>query len=159
MSDRRAPGGTDSAHPVAELGVADVPRPDYRGLLHRVPAILYTADTGECGRWLYVSPQIEPILGFSPQEWCADPGLWARRLHPDDVERVLEQEAGMAEGTFGASATEYRLLHRDGHPVWLRDDALLEEDEDRVCRWHGVMSDITHQKAVPELGERPRRLG
>jgi diguanylate cyclase (GGDEF)-like protein/PAS domain S-box-containing protein len=154
MSDRRAPGGTDSAHPVAEVGVADVPRPDYRGLLHRVPAILYTADTGECGRWLYVSPQIEAILGYSPQEWCADPGLWARRLHPDDVERVLEQEAGMADGTFGASATEYRLLHRDGHPVWLRDDALVQEDEDGVCRWHGVMSDITHQKAAEAELER-----
>src|SRR4051794_6482247 len=52
------------------------PGPD---LLQRVPAILYTADTGEIGRWHYVSPQIEAILGFSPEEWCSDRGLWADR--------------------------------------------------------------------------------
>jgi diguanylate cyclase (GGDEF)-like protein/PAS domain S-box-containing protein len=148
MSDRRVTGGLDSAYPVAEIGVADPPRPDYSGLLRRVPAILYTADTGECGRWHYVSPQIEAILGFTPAEWCADPRLWASRLHPDDVGRVLELEAGMADGEFGSSATEYRLIHRDGHSVWLRDDALIQEDDDGVARWHGVMSDITDQKAA-----------
>jgi diguanylate cyclase (GGDEF)-like protein/PAS domain S-box-containing protein len=153
MSDRRATGGIDSAYPVAEIGVADPARADYRGLLHRVPAILYTADTGECGRWHYVSPQIETILGYTPDEWCADPGLWASRLHPDDVGRVLQEEA-MAAGTPGSAAAEYRLLHRDGHPVWLRDDALLQEDEDGVSRWHGVMSDITEQKAAEAELER-----
>ncbi len=154
MSDRRANGGSDSAFPVAEIGVEDRSRPDYRRLLHRVPAILYTADTGESGRWHYVSPQIETILGFTPEEWCADPTLWARRLHPDDIGRVLEEESDMAEGVVGSSATEYRLLHRDGHPVWLRDDALLQEDDDGVLRWHGVMSDITDQKAAEAELER-----
>ena len=148
MSDRRAPGGTGSASSVAEMGGGETTRPDYRRLLHRVPAILYTADTGEFGRWHYVSPQIETILGFTPDEWCADPGLWASRLHPDDVGRVLESEAAMAEGSFVTTASEYRLLHRDGYPVWLRDDALLQEDEDGVVRWHGVMSDISDQKAA-----------
>jgi hypothetical protein len=37
-------------------------------LLHRVPAILYIADVGAEGRWHYVSPQIEAILGFAPEE-------------------------------------------------------------------------------------------
>src|ERR1700761_931063 len=154
MSDRRATGGTPSAHPVVEIDVADPTRPDHRGLLHRIPAILYTADTGECGRWHYVSPQIEWILGYTPDEWCADPGLWASRLHPDDVGRVLEEEAFMATGELGTAAAEYRLLHRDGHPVWLRDDALIQEDEDGVRRWHGVMSDITDQKAAEAELER-----
>ncbi|HWE09141.1 MAG TPA: EAL domain-containing protein [Solirubrobacteraceae bacterium] len=148
MFDRRVTGGLASAYPGAEIRVAEPPRPDYGGLLRRVPAILYTADTGECGRWHYVSPQIEAILGFTPEDWCADPGLWARRLHPDDAGRVLQLEAGMADGVFGSSATEYRLIHRHGHPVWLRDDALIQEDDDGVCRWHGVMSDITDQKAA-----------
>jgi diguanylate cyclase (GGDEF)-like protein/PAS domain S-box-containing protein len=154
MSDRRATGGAGSALPVTEIGVAERARLDYRGLLHRIPAILYTADTGESGRWQYVSPQIETILGFTPDEWCADPRMWASRLHPDDVARVLEDEAVMASGDLGVAAAEYRLLHRDGHAVWLRDDALLQEDEDGVYRWHGVMSDITDQKAAEAELER-----
>ncbi len=154
MSDRRVTGGTGSASPVAAIGAEDTARPDYRRLLHRVPVILYTADTGEFGRWHYVSPQIETILGFTPDEWRADPGLWASRLHPDDVGRVLDSEAAIVGGTFASSASEYRLIHRDGHPVWLRDDALLQEDEDGICRWHGVMSDITDQKAAEAELER-----
>ena len=130
----------------------DIQRP----LLERVPAILYTADAGGDGRWHYVSPQIEEILGFTPQEWCADPEMWARQLHPDDAERVLAEEQDFADGDAVLhSPIEYRLLHRDGHPVWVRDDAVLREGPDGVKRWHGVMSNITEQKdAEAELEQR-----
>jgi diguanylate cyclase (GGDEF)-like protein len=90
---------------------------------------------------------VQEILGFTPEQWCADPGMWARRLHPDDTERVLAEEEDFAEGNATLpSPTEYRLLHRDGHPVWVRDDAVLRAGPDGVTRWHGVMSDITKQK-------------
>ncbi|MDQ2895310.1 MAG: PAS domain-containing protein, partial [Actinomycetota bacterium] len=125
------------------------------GLLRRVPAILYTADAGESGAWHYVSPQIEWILGFSPEEWCADPRMWADRLHPDDRARVITAEAGTLRGAPSTGAAEYRLMHRDGSIVWVRDDALLVEDEDGQTRWHGVMSDITEQRhAADELERR-----
>ena len=94
-----------------------------------------------------MSPQIEAILGFTPEEWCADPGLWASRLHPDDAERVLAPGAGLRRRRLTlTSPVEYRLLHRDGHAVWVRDDAVMREGPDGVRRWHGVMSDITEQK-------------
>lgn len=129
--------------------------PDYPGLLRRVPAILYTADAGGDGVWHYVSPQIEAILGFTPAQWCADPHLWANRLHPDDRERVLESECGVLAGAEAVGAAEYRLRHHDGHTVWVRDDALLLVAGDGVRRWHGVMSDITEQKrAEAELERR-----
>src|SRR5439155_7834013 len=35
----------------------------YRSLVESLPAIVYTAEFGPSGRWLYVSPQIEGILG------------------------------------------------------------------------------------------------
>ena len=38
--------------------------------------------------------------------------------------------------------------------MWVRDDALLVEDEDGVARWHGVMSDITEQKEAEQELER-----
>ena len=126
-----------------------------RALLNRVPAILYTADAGEFGAWRYVSPQIEPILGYSPEEWCDDPHLWAERLHPDDRDWVVEAEGQIATGELAQGAVEYRMLHRDGHTVWVRDDALLVLDDRGVTSWHGVMSDITEQKeAEAELERR-----
>jgi PAS domain S-box-containing protein len=157
MSDRRAHGGHSRARALDGTSSAEPPRTDNSSLLlERVPAILYTADAGGDGRWHYVSPQIQEILGFAPAEWCADPATWARQLHPDDAERVLAQEQDFADGgTTLTSPIEYRLRHRDGHPVWVRDDALMREGPDGVKRWHGVMSDITDQKnAEAELALR-----
>src|SRR5213596_1470472 len=58
---------------------------DYRRLVERLPAIVYAAELGENGRWRYVSPQVEEILGYTPEEWLADESLWAELLHPRTV--------------------------------------------------------------------------
>lgn len=131
-----------------------VPARDYPELLQRVPAIIYTADTGKSGRWRYVSPQIRAILGFSPEEWCSDPQLWLDRIHPEDRDWVIASEAAHSAGATAAGAVEYRMIHRDGHEVWIRDDALLVRDYDDVLRWHGVLSDVTARKHVETELER-----
>src|SRR5205085_8475454 len=64
----------------------------YRTLVEQIPAIVYTAEFGEAGRWTYVSPRIESILGYPPEDWTADPSLWYRRLHPDDRDEAMAQE-------------------------------------------------------------------
>ena len=155
MSGRTTTLGKTRARPQPPPTPRSRARADYqRALLHRVPAILYMADAGEFGAWRYVSPQIDTILGYSPAEWCADPGLWASRLHPDDRQLVIEAEARTGHGDAPQGASEYRLLHRDGHVVWVRDDALLVVSEDGTTCWHGVMSDITERKQVEAELER-----
>jgi diguanylate cyclase (GGDEF)-like protein/PAS domain S-box-containing protein len=143
-------------------------RHDYRAMVERVPAIVYIADAGSSGRWYYVSPQIEAILGFTREEWMSTPDMWSQRLHPTDREAVLAEENGAQRGQPTPTAVEYRMIARDGRVVWLRDDALLVEGEDGMMRWHGVLSDITdrrhaeaeverraaQQAAVARLGER-----
>ncbi len=131
------------------------PHVDFPELLRRVPAIVYTAEPGSIARWHYVSPQIEAILGFTPEEWCADPSRWLSRLHPDDRERVVASEAADVAGTASWGAAEYRMFHRDGRVVWVRDDAVLLTTHDGARRWHGVISDISQQKqAEAELERR-----
>ena len=127
---------------------------NYRQLLERVPAIVYIADTGDAGAWHYVSPQIETILGYTPEQWCADPDLCRKRLHPADRDQVLEREASSVRGKRYPSADENRMLHRDGHAVWIRDDATLHRDSAGRLRWHGVLSDITEHKLVEAELER-----
>jgi diguanylate cyclase (GGDEF)-like protein/PAS domain S-box-containing protein len=135
-------------------GAADIPAWEYGELLERIPAVLYVSDVGPDGRWYFVSPQIEAILGFTPEEWCADPTLWAAQLHPDDRDRVLTGESGLLE-LGRTDAIEYRMRRRDGEVIWIRDDAQLLSEENGQLRWHGFLSDVTDRKrAEAELERR-----
>ncbi len=127
---------------------------DHPELLRRLPAVVYIADVGPTARWHYVSPQIETILGFSAEEWLASPELWLSRLHPEDREWVLASEEAHGAGEARPTAIEYRILHRDGHAVWIRDDAALVRLDDGSLRWHGVLSDVSERKSVETELER-----
>jgi len=124
----------------------------YRTLVERLPAIVYVADFGSQGTWRYVSPQIEAVLGFTPTEWLADPGLWARQIHPADRELVLAAEEQLRSRTVEESATwEYRMSARNGDVVWIRDEAaLIPGDGQRLPQMRGVMIDITDRKHLEE---------
>ncbi len=137
-----------------EPGIAETVGSSYRELLARVPAIVYVADAGETGRWHYVSPQIEQILGYSPAVWRAAPELWLERLHPDDRDWVVARETAQPADDPNGAAIEYRMLHRDGRVVWIRDDAVLTREPNGELRWHGVLSDITERKAAEAELER-----
>jgi PAS domain S-box-containing protein len=121
----------------------------YRALVEQIPAITYTEiedETSPIGyRDVYISPQAESILGYTPFEWQADPELWIRAMHPDDRDRVNQDDrASLETGTF---TSEYRMIARDGRVVWFQDVANVVEDPMSGVRfWHGVMLDVTEQK-------------
>jgi PAS domain S-box-containing protein len=122
----------------------------FQALIEQMPSVTYTWDprASEAGTpTLYVSPQIEQLLGYAPQEWIEDPDLWKRILHPDDRVRVLAaSRASDVDGT--AFHEEYRCITRDGRTIWLRDDSVPVslDAEGRPLRMQGVMFDITAQK-------------
>jgi diguanylate cyclase (GGDEF)-like protein/PAS domain S-box-containing protein len=127
---------------------------DYRRLVERLPAIVYASELGEHGRWRYVSPQVEEILGYTPEEWLADEELWARLLHPEDRERALSQETRKTMGNRNPPPVDYRMITRDGRTVWILDEAVLEPDEDGTPVWHGVLYDITERKLAEQEARR-----
>lgn len=100
---------------------------------------------------LYISPQIEAMLGFSADEWIGDPDFVFKQLHPDDRERVLA-EIFESKDTGKPFRSEYRLLARDGHIVWVRDEAVVMRDEaGHPCLMQGLLLDISEQKRKEEL--------
>jgi diguanylate cyclase (GGDEF)-like protein/PAS domain S-box-containing protein len=120
----------------------------YRELVERLPVVTYVAEPGEVGAWIYISPQIERIMGYTPQEWMADPLIWANAIHPDDRDRVLDAEERLKTGK-RPSALEYRLITRGGSVLWVSDEAVLRaEAEDGVWLLDGLFVDISDRKAA-----------
>jgi PAS domain S-box-containing protein len=130
----------------------------YRALVERIPDIVYAAAVGAQGAWLYASPQIESTLGYTPEEWCAEPALWFERLHPEDRERAIADEAQSQET--GELDSEYRMIARDGRVIWVHDRATLLHDEPGSTPYfQGVMIDITDRKRTEvELAFRSEEL-
>jgi PAS domain S-box-containing protein len=123
---------------------------DAQTLVERLPGIVYAAGFGEAGVWTYVSPQIESIMGYTPEEWLADPTLFDQLLNPADEERYRAAELASEERGESLSV-EYRLRARDGREVWIRDEAALVSDDLGAGFNLGVMLDITLRK-VTEAG-------
>ncbi|MGH9775979.1 MAG: PAS domain S-box protein [Candidatus Acidiferrales bacterium] len=129
----------------------------YRNLVEQLPAISYIAHSSPKGKWTYVSPQIQSLLGFSPEEWMSDSSLWFRQLHPDDRDRIMAEEARQSR-TGESYDTEYRMIAREGRIVWFRDRSTLVRDEaGGVVQIQGVLLDITEAKEVEGALERLSR--
>jgi PAS domain S-box-containing protein len=138
--------------------VSEVSVLTYRHLVEGIPAVLYVDANDDRSSNLYTSPQIEPLLGFTVEQWRDDPALWVDRIHEDDRERVLEEHRESLR-TGEPFRTEYRLLAADGREVWIRDEAVLVRgaEHDRPF-WRGAMTDITTIKRFEGRLRRSRDL-
>ena len=136
----------------------------YRTLVEQIPMVTYITPLDKTIGAVYISPQIETILGFSPQEWLANPQLWAKQLHPEDRPRVLREMAGDPETTCAIGfRSEYRVWSKTGQTIWVRDEAVvMKTDAERPRFLQGILIDITEQKRVEEQlkisGEQMREL-
>ncbi|MGH2636890.1 MAG: PAS domain-containing protein [Actinomycetota bacterium] len=126
----------------------------FRTLVEKMPAVTYTWDPREPAGSLpppYVSPQVEPILGFSVEEWKADPKLWIQQIHPEDRSRVVEA-SNRADRRGEPFGTEYRHIKPDGSVIWVREEAVVVERDaaGNPSLVQGLMYDVTERKRAEE---------
>jgi PAS domain S-box-containing protein len=122
----------------------------YRTLVEGIPAVTFMAALDEGINELYVSPQIETLLGFSQKEWLEDPVLWHTQLHPDDRQRWHEEFARTV-ATGEPFRSVYRFRARDGRVVWVHGEAKVVRDDDgRSLFLQGMAFDITAIKQAEE---------
>jgi diguanylate cyclase (GGDEF)-like protein/PAS domain S-box-containing protein len=130
-----------------ELRKADA---KHRAVVEHIPAITYTDVVDDDMNTAYISPQVEELLGITPEEWCADPDLWYRHLHEDDREKTRDAYL-RARDAGEPFSEEYRMIARDGRTVWFRDEFVVLPGEDgSPALVQGVMLDITLRKYAEE---------
>jgi PAS domain S-box-containing protein len=121
----------------------------YRTLVEQLPAVTYMQEI-ENATLAYVSPQIESVLGYSPEEYLANPDLRSQTIHPEDRAWVLQEDIRTDE-TGEPYSVEYRRISHDGRVVWVREEAVLVRDsEGRPLFWQGILMDVTERKHQEE---------
>jgi PAS domain S-box-containing protein len=118
----------------------------FRSLLANLPNVAWTCDIE--GRSTYISPNIERIYGYTPEEVIAEgTTFWISRIHPDDRDMVQGAYRALFE-EHRPFNVEYRIRHKNGNWVWFLDQALATYERDG--RWYadGIFSEVTERKSA-----------
>ena len=121
-----------------------------RELVEQLPVVVFV-DTDELrGTTVYISPNVEKVLGHPQASVLEDHEGWYRSIHPEDRDEFWRSwEDAWKRGTpFHA---EYRLLRPDGEEIWIRESSVLVLSESgRRLAWQGVVEDLTAEKRSQE---------
>ncbi len=117
----------------------------YRTSVESITDIVYQQALPE-GTFLYISPQIERLLGFKPEEFIRSADLWRSIVHPDDRTKYSRRISSQGEAS-GAIELEYRMLPKGKAAYrWVRDGVNYVRDENGdVQSIQGCIVDITRQ--------------
>jgi PAS domain S-box-containing protein len=118
----------------------------YRLLVANIPDVVWTAD--DMGRCVFVTPNIQEIYGYSPEEIYGS-GVWFTRIHPEDSEKV-QQAYTLHLETGRMFAAEYRLQRKDGTWIWFHAKAVSSYENEGKRFTVGVASDVTARKQAEE---------
>ncbi len=94
------------------------------------------------------SAELKHLLGFDNDE----PGIaynkwWLTRLHPDEAERATQLIKDAIKSGAERFEDEYRMQHKDGHYVWVRDSGVFLKNADgKVVRCVGSVRNIEERK-------------
>lgn len=116
----------------------------YQTLLESTKAIPWKIDW-KTMTFAYIGPQIEALLGWTPESWVSAQD-WAERMHPEDREWVVNFCVSQSKAGTDHEA-DYRALSKDGNYVWIRDVVHVVRDEaGEVEALIGFMFDISERK-------------
>jgi PAS domain S-box-containing protein len=113
-----------------------------RSLIDDLEAVVWEAEPS--GRFTFVSARAQTLLGFPAEDWLVG-GFRAERMHANDRRGALGaiESAILQRRPFDV---EYRLCHRDGSIVWVRDLGRPVIDESGPAGSRGLILDVSRHK-------------
>lgn len=126
----------------------------YRTLVEQTSIVVYRDAPLSSAPSLYISPQIENLIGYTVEEWMSESFFWKKVIYPDDVKKVLDWVEYYIDKKVNTSL-EYRMVTKSGEVRWVRDETVIVKNADGHAEFvHGVFIDITERKkAEAELIE------
>ena len=114
----------------------------YRNAVELITDVVY-----ECapnGQFVYLSPRVEKLTGYLPEEIIRSPDIWRTLLHPDERGEYSRRISNQGEGK-DEFELEYRILPKGKASYrWVRDSVRYGRDEaGKVRGIYGIVADIT----------------
>jgi len=96
----------------------------------------------------YYSPQWKEMLGYAgTDDFPAALSAWQERVHPDDIDAVLENVQATLYAKKEYIEAIHRLKHKDGKWIWILGRGMIQyDDEGEAIRMVGIHTDITKIK-------------
>lgn len=121
----------------------------YRLLADNATDIIATY--GMDGRFRYISPAVEAVLGYQVEELIGQ--RFADFMHREDVDRVRTTFANYALSDVGTPSPRvtYRAVAKDGTMVWLEaHPKLIRNAEGTPVEFQDVVRDVSETKALED---------
>jgi nitrogen fixation negative regulator NifL len=119
----------------------------YRALLENMLDVVFVMDRR--GRIVYVSPSIERVLGYRPEERLGRSAF--DLVHPDDIPAITGLLAAGSRQTGFTASAQYRLRHRDGTWRWVEAVGTNRFDDPVVAGAVVTVRDITERHEADAL--------
>ncbi|MCP4575269.1 MAG: PAS domain S-box protein [Deltaproteobacteria bacterium] len=116
----------------------------HRELVENLNNVIYSVNAE--GRITYVSPPVEPILGYAPAELVGKHFTYL--VHSEDLDAIQRAFADTLHGRHYPS--ECRIRAKSGRYLWARAPSLPIRDDGRIIGLQGVITDITEHKRTEE---------
>ncbi len=132
----------------------------FNKLTRHLPGMMYQYQLAADGEaWFpYSSIGINDIYGITPEQAANSGELALDRIHPDDLESVIESITASAL-RLKTWRAEYRVRHPKKGDLWVAGFASPELLDNGSIIWHGFIADITERKRIQlALVSEQRRL-
>lgn len=118
----------------------------YRSLISNIPGVSFRCLLDSDWTMLFISDAVQPLTGWSADDFISQRQSIAALYHPDDLQPVAEQVQAAIEQRRNYTV-EYRLFDRDGKEHWIWESGSAVCDEQGIPRWiDGVLLDQTETK-------------
>jgi two-component system sporulation sensor kinase A len=128
----------------------------FRGLVENAGDVIYLTDRD--GRLTYMNPAAATLLGWDPNELCAEARSVLALVHPDDLAAMTTALERMLGGEI-MRAFEFRMVRASGGFRWVsQTNVPLRDEHGTVIGMQGIAHDITDRRKMHDQMARAERL-
>jgi two-component system sporulation sensor kinase C len=97
----------------------------------------------------YISPSIFEVTGYTPEEYYADAKLFTKLIHYEDLSMFKKHTDNSWTNDL---PLEYRLIHKNGHNVWIEQNFNPVHDEKgKLIMREGILRNVTARNYIEQI--------